>query len=115
MGEVLDMMSKAYRIGDLVIARVTYRTSDGVLKAKTRPLIVLSSPNSKGDFLAVAGSSKIHQWIADPHVLIHPESLIQGYLHEPTIFPSSKQVLLQAPMIQARISLISKHICRSTV
>ncbi len=107
MGEVLAMTHRDYRIGDLVIARVAYRTLEGLLKAKTRPLIVLSSPNSKGDFLAIAGSSKIQQWISEPHVLIHPESLIQGNLHQPTIFPASKQVLVQASLIHAHIGRIS--------
>lgn len=46
-------------IGDLYICKVPYVNKRG---AKIRPVVIISKPNSKGDFFAVAGSSKIHQW-----------------------------------------------------
>jgi hypothetical protein len=47
------------QIGDLIVTRVEYKAPEGTIKGKTRPLIIISKPNSKGDMLAVAGSDDI--------------------------------------------------------
>ena len=70
------------QVGDLVISRVDYRAPDGRIKGKTRPLIIISRPNSKGDMLTIAGSTKLHQWLAEPHIVVHPETIIDGCLGE---------------------------------
>ena len=100
------MISVQPRIGDLVVARVDYRTPDRVVKGKTRPLIVISGLNSKGDVLAIAGSTKVHQWVTESHIIVHPETVTDGRLDETTIFPVSKQVLVNSLFIKAKIGRI---------
>ena len=94
------------QIGDLVISRVDYRAPDGRIKGKTRPLIIISRPNSKGDILTIAGSTKLHQWLAEPHIVVHPETIIDGCLGEATIFPASKQILINPAFIKVKIGRI---------
>ncbi len=36
--------------------------------------------NSKGDYLAIAGSTKIHQWVDEEHILIPPDMVLGGNL-----------------------------------
>ena len=94
------------QVGDLVISRVDYRAPDGRIKGKTRPLIIISRPNSKGDMLTIAGSTKLHQWLAEPHIVVHPETIIDGCLDEATIFPASKQILINPAFIKVKIGRI---------
>ena len=94
------------QIGDLVVSRVDYRATDGRIKGKTRPLIIISRPNSKGDMLTIAGSTKLHQWFAEPHIVVHPETIIDGCLDEATIFPASKQILINPAFIKVKIGRI---------
>lgn len=54
-------MTSGYQIGDLVVYKVEYKDAEGVVRGKPRPLVIISEPNSKGDYLAIAGSTKIHQ------------------------------------------------------
>ncbi len=94
------------QVGDLVVSRVDYRAPDGRIKGKTRPLIIISRPNSKGDILTIAGSTKLHQWLAEPHIVVHPETIIDGCLDEATIFPASKQILINPAFIKVKIGRI---------
>jgi len=93
-------------IGDLVVTRVDYRAPDGSVKGKTRPLIIISRTNSKGDLLTIAGSTKLHQWLDEPHIVVHPETVIGGCLDEATIFPASKQILINPAFIKVKIGRI---------
>ncbi len=86
------MIPADVQIGDLIVTRVEYKAPDGTIKGKTRPLIIISRPNSKGDMLAVAGSTKLHQWCDEPHIIVHPDSVVGGRLERITIFPASKQI-----------------------
>ena len=51
-------MVSGYQIGDLVVYKVEYRDAEGVVRGKPRPLIIISEANLKGDYLAIAGSTK---------------------------------------------------------
>lgn len=105
-------MKSIYRIGDLIVYKVEYRNPKGVVKGKPRPLIIISEPNSKGDYLAIAGSTRIHQWVDEEHILIAPDMVLGGQLDKPTIFPASKQILIDAKFIRAQIRLYSTSIYR---
>jgi len=105
MGEIYKMKS-IYQIGDLIIYKVEYRNPKGVVKGKPRPLIIISEPNSKGDYLAIAGSTKIHQWFQEEHILIAPDMVVGGRLDNPTIFPASKQILIDSKFVRTQIGRI---------
>ena len=99
-------MKSIYQIGDLVIYKVEYRNPKGIVKGKPRPLIIISEPNSKGDYLAIAGSTKIHQWVDEKHILIAPDMVVGGRLDKSTIFPASKQILIDSKFIRIQIGRI---------
>ena len=99
-------MKSVYQIGDLVVYKVEYKDPEGALKGKPRPLIIISEPNSKGDYLAIAGSTKIHQWFEEEHILIAPDMVLGGSLDKPTIFPASKQILIDSKFVRAQIGRI---------
>jgi hypothetical protein len=64
-------MTSGYQIGDLVVYKVEYKDTEGLVRGKPRPLIIISEPNSKGDYLAIAGSTKIHQWFEEKIYWLH--------------------------------------------
>ena len=99
-------MTSRYRIGDLVVYKVEYKDPKGVVRGKPRPLVIISEPNSKGDYLAIAGSTKIHQWFDEEHVLITSDIVLGGSLDKPTIFPASKQILIDSKFVRAQIGRI---------
>jgi CDP-6-deoxy-D-xylo-4-hexulose-3-dehydrase len=105
MGEIYKVKS-IYRIGDLIIYKVEYKNPKGVVKGKPRPLIIISEPNSKGDYLAIAGSTKVHQWFQEEHILIAPDMVVGGRLDNPTIFPASKQILIDSKFVRTQIGRI---------
>jgi len=99
-------MTSGYQIGDLVVYKVEYKDTEGVVRGKPRPLIIISEPNSKGDYLAIAGSTKIHQWFEEKHILIAPDIVLGGSLDKPTIFPASKQILIDSKFVRVQIGRI---------
>ena len=99
-------MTSGYQIGDLVVYKVEYKDTEGLVRGKPRPLIIISEPNSKGDYLAIAGSTKVHQWVDEEHILIAPDMVLGGRLDKPTIFPASKQVLIDSKFIRVQIGRI---------
>jgi len=99
-------MTSGYQIGDLVVYKVEYRDAEGVVRGKPRPLIIISEANSKGDYLAIAGSTKIHQWYEEKHILVAPDIILGGNLDKPTIFPASKQILIDSKFVRAQIGRI---------
>ena len=105
MGEIYKVKS-IYRIGDLIIYKVEYKNPKGVVKGKPRPLIIISESNSKGDYLAIAGSTKVHQWFQEEHILIAPDMVVGGRLDNPTIFPASKQILIDSKFVRTQIGRI---------
>ncbi len=99
-------MTSGYQIGDLVVYKVEYKDAEGVVRGKPRPLIIISEPNSKGDYLAIAGSTKIHQWFEEKHILVTPDIVLGGSLDKPTIFPASKQILIDSKFVRVQIGRI---------
>lgn len=99
-------MTSGYQIGDLVVYKVEYKDTEGVVRGKPRPLIIISEPNSKGDYLAIAGSTKIHHWFEEKHILVAPDIVLGGSLDKPTIFPASKQILIDSKFVRAQIGRI---------
>ena len=99
-------MTSGYQIGDLVVYKVEYKDAEGEVRGKPRPLIIISEPNSKGDYLAIAGSTKIHQWFEKKHILVAPDIVLGGSLDKPTIFPASKQILIDSKFVRAQIGRI---------
>ena len=99
-------MSSGYQIGDLVVYKVEYKDAEGVVRGKPRPLIIISEANSKGDYRAIVGSTKIHQWFEEKHILLAPDIVLGGSLDKPTIFPASKQILIDSKFVRAQIGRI---------
>lgn len=98
-----------YQLGDVVIYNVHYRDQAGKLRGKPRPLIIVSESNSKGDLLAVAGSSIVHHWVDEPHILLTPET--EGLtLRKNTIFPVSKQILANPRFIHTKIGQVAPDV-----
>ena len=87
-------MKSGYQIGELVNYSTGATTAEGQSSEKFQPLIVISEPNSKGDCLAVAGSTRIDEWLDDQHILITPEMVLDGSLGTSVIFPVSNQILM---------------------
>ena len=99
-------MTSGYQIGDLVVYKVEYKDAEGVIRGKPRPLIIISEANSKGDYRAIVGSTKIHQWFEEKHILLAPDIVLGGSLDKPTIFPASKQILIDSKFVRAQIGRI---------
>ena len=99
-------MTSGYQIGDLVVYKLEYKDTEGVVRGKPRPLIIISEPNSKGDYRAIVGSTKIHQWFEEKHILLAPGIVLGGSLDKPAIFPASKQILIDSKFVRAQIGRI---------
>ena len=94
-------------IGELYICRVPYVDKQG---AKTRPVVIISNPNSKGDFLALVGSSKIHQWEDEVNqVIICTSNLAFGELYKDTVIICSKIVTMNPSFLAKKIGLLNKE------
>ncbi|EGW22958.1 DegT/DnrJ/EryC1/StrS aminotransferase [Methylobacter tundripaludum SV96] len=65
----------------------------GASGSSTRPVLITSLPNSKGDVMGIPGSSQIHQWNEANQLIINPEDLLTGGLDKATVFPVSKQMI----------------------
>ena len=94
------------KIGEIYVYDVPFTDSG---RHKPRPVVVIAPPNSKGDILIVAGSSKIRKWNSEPVFQVNPEDLEEGLLHENTIFPISKQLLATAKFFKHRIGLLKNN------
>lgn len=104
----IPQMSR-YRIGDLIVYDVTYQTTDGSIKRKTRPLILISAANSQGDLLGVVGTTQICRWIEEPHILVGQQTVVNGRLDHDTIFPASRQLLINQAYIKGKIGNIPRN------
>lgn len=91
------------KIGDIFIYAVPFADKK---RQKPRPTVIISGPNSKGDFLAIAGSSKIHKWNEQWQTIIHPNDLIEGTLEDITVFPCSKQIAVDPKFFQIKIGML---------
>jgi CDP-6-deoxy-D-xylo-4-hexulose-3-dehydrase len=93
------------KIGEIYIYDVPF--TDSKLH-KPRPIVVIASPNSKGDILVIAGSSKIGNWDKEDVFQIKHQDLEDGTLHDNTVFPLSKQLLVTSKFLKKKIGLLKK-------
>jgi len=93
------------RIGELYIYDIPFSDSE---YHKPRPVVVISTPNSKGDIIVIAGSSKISNWNKEEAFVVTTSDLMDGVLHDKTIFPISKQLLITSRFLKKRIGLLKK-------
>jgi CDP-6-deoxy-D-xylo-4-hexulose-3-dehydrase len=93
-------------IGEIYIYDVPFTDS---LQHKPRPVIVIAAPNSKGDILVMAGSSKIENWKKEQVLQIRPEDLEEGgLLNDNTVFPLSKQLLVTTKFLKRKLGQLKK-------
>ena len=76
---------------------------------KTRPVLVVSEPNSKGDIAVLAGSSKITKWNERFQVIVKQSDLISGDLNDITVFPVSKHLLARPEFFQIKLGSLKKE------
>ena len=93
-------MNTAITIGEMFIYLVPFTDKS---MEKPRPVLVVSGPNSKGDFMVIAGSFKIQQWNEKHQIVISPDDLQTGRLNNSIIFPCSKQLVARPKFFAAKI------------
>jgi CDP-6-deoxy-D-xylo-4-hexulose-3-dehydrase len=93
------------KIGEIYIYDVPFTDSD---QHKPRPVVVIAPPNSKGDILVIAGSSKIGNWDKEEVFQVKPQDLEEGLLNDNTVFPVSKQFIVTSKFLKKRIGLLKK-------
>jgi CDP-6-deoxy-D-xylo-4-hexulose-3-dehydrase len=94
------------KIGEIYIYDVPFTDSD---QHKPRPVVVIAPPNSKGDILIIAGSSKIGSWDKEEVFHVKPHDLEAGILNDNTVFPVSKQLLVTIKFLKVRIGQLKKN------
>jgi CDP-6-deoxy-D-xylo-4-hexulose-3-dehydrase len=87
-------------VGDIFVYLVPF--TDKAME-KPRPVMVVSGPNSKGDLMILAGSSKIHQWNESWQMVIQQDDLWDGRLDDATVFPCSKQLVVSPKLFVTKI------------
>jgi len=96
-------MAEDVRPGDLYIVLVPFIDGKGT---KPRPVLVTSLPNSKGDVLGIPGTSRLDQWREPHQVVLQPADLSVGRLDQPTVFPTSKQMVFSPRLFAAFVGRI---------
>ena len=99
-------MHVIYQIGDLVLYKNEYQDLGDVFKGQARPLIIISEPNSKDEYLAIPGSDRDSIWCEEEHILIEPDMVIDGILDKPVVFPAGRQILINSKYVHAQIGRI---------
>jgi CDP-6-deoxy-D-xylo-4-hexulose-3-dehydrase len=102
-----------YQVGDLVVYKNEYQDRGGVLKGQARPLIIISEPNSKDEYIAIPGSASNSRWCEEEHILIEPDMVTDGVLDESTVFPASRQVLIDSKYVHAKIGSVPVDILQT--
>ena len=93
------------RIGEIYVYDVPFTD---IKKHKPRPVVIIAPPNSKGDILVIAGSSKIGKWSNEVIFQVKPQDLEEGTLHDNTVFPVSKELLVTSKFLKRKIGLLKK-------
>jgi CDP-6-deoxy-D-xylo-4-hexulose-3-dehydrase len=94
------------KIGEIYIFDVPFTDSD---QHKPRPIVVIARPNSKGDVLVIAGTSKIENWNKEDVFQVKPQDLEEGgLLKDHTIFPLSKQLLVTSKFLKKKLGQLKK-------
>ena len=92
------------QLGEIYIVRVPFIGGGG---HKSRPVLITGMPNSKGDVLAIPGSSRLRQWQEPHQVVVTPADLAIGSLDLPTVFPASKQMVFAPKLFAARVGQVN--------
>ena len=92
-------------IGSIYICRIPFIEKSGY---KYRPVLVVSEANSKGDMLAVVGTSKVGQWEDEAHkIVLNGSHLVSGTLDEETAFICSKVVTIHQDIFIQKLGVIT--------
>lgn len=94
------------KTGEIYIYDIPFTDSE---VRKPRPVVVIGPPNSKGDILIIAGSSKLSTWANEEVFHVKPQDLEDGVLNDHTVFPVSKQLLVTSLFLKKRIGLLKKN------
>ena len=93
-------MNRNIVVGDIFVYLVPF--TDRAME-KPRPVLVVSGPNSKGDIMVLAGSSRIHHWNEPWQMVIQQDDLRDGRLDDATVFPCSKQLVVSPKLFSTKI------------
>ena len=89
--------------GNIYIYQVPF--VDGA-QIKPRPVLVTSSPNTKGDVQGIPGSSRVGKWNESYQIILTGEDLETGSLPKPTVFPASKQMVFSPQFFCGKVGTI---------
>ena len=97
-------VNNRFQPGSIHVYKVPFVDSH---QAKPRPVLITSLPNSKGDVLGIAGTSQIQNWTEENQLIINPDDLISGDLHNPAVFPASKQMVFSPSFFCGEVGLVN--------
>ncbi len=76
-------------------------------RAKPRPVLITSLPNSEGDVFGILGHTQIQNGIAENQLVINQEDLLSGSLPKATIFPASKQMIFSPQFFYGEVGTVN--------
>jgi len=95
-------------IGSIYICRIPFVEKKGY---KYRPILVVSEENSKGDLLAVVGTSKVGQWEEEIYkIVLDGSQLVSGNLDEETVFICSKIVTVHRDIFIQQLGVVAPDV-----
>ncbi len=92
-------------VGEIYIYQVPF--VDNPKKSKPRPVLIISEPNSKGDIIVLAGTSKEVNWNTEESLMFTPNDIDDCLLSDNTVFPISKQVLISSSRLKIKVGLLN--------
>ncbi|MFZ4700594.1 MAG: lipopolysaccharide biosynthesis protein RfbH [Candidatus Methylumidiphilus sp.] len=96
-------MSETVKPGTIHIFKIPF--VDGSA-GKPRPVLVTSLPNSRGDVQGIPGSTKLGQWTEPYQILIGPDDLAEGKIHQTTVFPVSQQRVFHPRFFVGKVGVV---------
>src|SRR3990172_11601048 len=93
-------------VGDIFVYMVPFADKS---MEKPRPVLIVSAPNTKGDIMVLAGSSKTSLWNETYQLIIRQEDLAEGILEKQTVFPCSKQLVASPKFFRAKIGALKPN------
>jgi CDP-6-deoxy-D-xylo-4-hexulose-3-dehydrase len=105
-------MNRNIAVGDIFVYLVPF--TDRAME-KPRPVLVVSGPNSKGDIMVLAGSSRLHHWNEPWQMVIQQDDLRDGRLDDATVFPCSKQLVVSPKLFSTKIGSLEPEKIEKTL
>ena len=105
-------MNRNIAVGDIFVYLVPF--TDKAME-KPRPVLVVSGPNSKGDIMVLAGTSRIHHWNEPWQMVIQQDDLRDGRLDDATVFPCSKQLVVSPKLFSTKIGSLEPEKIEKTL